>query len=74
MPPLKNAFLKEAKTVKIGAKFIIRGTAQQVGEHTEKHFVYWRQKQGRDIQLERKGVGILPNEEECSKEAVKSFI
>ena len=47
MLPLKNAFLKEAKTVKTGTKFIIRDTAQ-VGEHTEKQFVYLRQKQGRD--------------------------
>ena len=43
-----------------------------MGEHTEK--VYLRQKQGRDTHLERKGVGILPNEEELGKEAVKSFI
>ena len=38
LPPVKNAFLKEAKTVKPGTKFIIRDTAQ-VGEHTEKPFV-----------------------------------
>ena len=40
LPPVKNAFLTEAKTVKIGTKFIISDIAQQqVGEHTEKQFV-----------------------------------
>ena len=35
LPPVKNAFLKEAKTVKTGTKFIIRHIAQQqVGEHS----------------------------------------
>ena len=35
----------------------------------------WREQSiGRDAHLERKGVGVLPNEEECSEEAVKSFI
>ena len=33
-----------------------------MGEHTEKQFVYLRQKQGRKTHLERKGVGIPPNE------------
>jgi len=37
--PMKNAFLKEAKTVKTDTNFIIRDIAQQVGEHTEKQFV-----------------------------------
>ena len=45
-----------------------------MGEDLEKWFVYFRQKQGRDAHLERKGVGVLPSEEECSKEAVKTFI
>ena len=45
-----------------------------MGEHTEKQFVYLRQKQGRNTHPERKGVGILSNEEKCSKEVVKSFI
>ena len=74
MPALKNAFLREAKTVKTGTKFIIRDIAQQVGEHTETQFICLRQKQGRDTLLERKGVGVPPNEEERSKEAVKSLI
>ena len=69
MSSLKNAFLKEAKTVKAGTKFIIRDTAQ-VGEHTEKQL---RQKQDRDAHPERKGMG-LPANEESSKEAIKSFI
>ena len=71
---MKNEFLKEAKTVKTGTKFIVRDIAQQVGEHRETLFVYLRQKQGRDTHLERKGVGVLPNEEERNNEAVKSFI
>ena len=33
-----------------------------------------RQKQGRDAHLERNGVGFPPSQEECSKEAFKSFI
>ena len=70
MSPLKNAFLKEAKTVKAGAKFIIRDPAQQVGEHTEKQL---RLKQDRDAHPERKGMG-LPANEESSKEVIKSFI
>ena len=74
LPAVKNAFLTEAKTVKTGTKFIIRDTAQQVGEHTGKQFVQLRQKQGRDAHPERKGVGVLPNKEERSKEAVKSLI
>ena len=41
-----------------------------MGEHTEKHFVYLRQKQGRNTHPERKGLGILPNEKECSKEVI----
>ena len=70
----KQECFKEAKPVKTDTKFIIRDTAQQMGEHTEKWFIYLRQKEGRDAHPERKGVGILLNEEECSKEAVKTFI
>ena len=40
LPPVKKAFLTEAKTAKTGTEFIIRDIAQQqVGEHTEKQFV-----------------------------------
>lgn len=39
-------------------------------EHTEN----WFEKQGRDAHPERKGVGVPLSEEECWKEAVKSFI
>ena len=42
-----------------------------MGEHTEEQFVYLRQKQGRNTYQERKGVDVLPNEEECSKEVIK---
>ena len=38
-----------------------------MGEHTEKQFVYLRQKLGRNTHPERKGMGILSNKEECSK-------
>ena len=38
-----------------------------MGEHTRKQFVYLTQKQGRDTRSERKGMGILSNEEEPSK-------
>ena len=70
MSALKNAFLKEAKTVKAGTKFIIRDTAQRVGEHREKQL---RQKQDRDAHPETEGMGLPPNEE-SSKEAIRSFI
>jgi len=36
---VKNAFITEAETVNAGKTFIIRDTAQQVGEHIEKQFV-----------------------------------
>lgn len=39
-----------------------------MGEHREKQFTYLRQRQGRNTYLERKGMGIFPNEEEHSKE------
>ena len=48
--------------MKTGTKFIIRDTAQHVGEHTEKQFIYLRQKQGRNTHQE-KSAGILLNEE-----------
>ena len=38
----RNGRLKKANSVKkkkIGTQFIVRDTAQQVGEHTEKQFV-----------------------------------
>ena len=39
-------------------------------KHTGKSFVYLRQEQGRNIHLERKGVGILSNEEEYAIEVI----
>ena len=50
------------KTVKTGTKFIIRETAQCVGDLTGKQFVYPTQKQGRDVHPERKGMGIFSRE------------
>ena len=38
-----------------------------MAEHTEKQFTYLSQKQGRNTYPERKGMGILSNEEERSK-------
>ena len=38
-----------------------------MGEHTEKKFVYLRQKQDRNTTPERKGMGILSKEEEHSE-------
>ena len=61
LPPLKNAFLKEANTIKTGTKFTISTVdTAQVGEHTEKQFVSLRQKQGRNTHLEKKGCGHPP--------------
>ena len=40
---------RRQKNAKIGMKFIIRDTAQFMGEHTEKQFIYLRQKQGRNL-------------------------
>lgn len=37
-PPVKNAFLKEAKIVNEGMKFFFRDIAQHVGEQAEKLF------------------------------------
>ena len=72
LAPSEKCISHRGKTAQTGTRIIIRDIAQQqVGEHTEKQFA---QKQGRDAHPERKGVGILPNEEECSKGAVKSFI
>ena len=50
----QESCFKEAKTAKMGTKFIIRDTAQHVGEHTEKRFVYLRQKQGRNTHSEKR--------------------
>ena len=57
--------------VKTGTKFIIRDTEQCMGEHRGKQFVYPTQKQGRDAHPERKGIGILSNEGECSKSGTR---
>ena len=40
-----------------------------MGEHTEKWFVWLRQKQGRDAHLERKGMGVPRNESESESES-----
>ena len=64
---MKARCFKEAKTVKTGTEFIFRDTAQCVGDLTGKQFVYPTQKQGRDVHPEKKGMGILSRNEECSK-------
>ena len=53
--------------MKTGTKFIIRDTAQCMGKHTGKQFVYPTQKHSRDTHSERKCMDILSNEGECSK-------
>ena len=58
------------KKKKKSTKFIIISTAQHMVKHTGKSFVYLRQEQGRNIHLERKGVGILSNEEEYAIEVI----
>ena len=58
---------------KICSKFITEDIARQVGEHTEKWFVWLRQKQGRDAHLERKGVGVPNNEGESERRSVLSY-
>ena len=45
---LKAKIFKKAKTIKTVTKYIIGDTAQFMGEHTEKQFIYLRQKQGRN--------------------------
>ena len=42
-----------------------------MGEHTEKQFVYLRQKLGRNTHPERKGVGVLSKEQESSEEVIE---
>ena len=55
-------------TVKTRTKLIIRDTTQGMGEHTQKQFIYFSQKQGKNTYLE-KSEGIL-SEKECSKEVL----
>ena len=59
----KQECFKEAKTIKTVTKFIIGNTAQCMVEHTGKQSVYPTQKHGRYTHPERKGMGILSNEE-----------
>ena len=66
----KQDYFKKAKAVKTHAKFIIRDTAPCVGAHTGKECIYHNQKQGRNTHPERKGMGILCNEEEYNKEGM----
>ena len=49
-PVWKQGYFKEAKTVKIGTRFIVETQHNMWGEHIEKQFVYWRQKQGTNTQ------------------------
>ena len=65
-PKWKQECFKKRKTVKTGKIFTIRDIAQCMGDDTGKQFVYPTQKQGRDTPPERKGMGIVSNEEEGS--------
>ena len=71
MPPVKNTFLMEARTVKADAKFITRDTAQQVGS-TQRDSLVKTSKA--EMHLEGSGVSVSSSEEEHDKEVVKSFI
>ena len=73
-PPQSKKCFKEANTVDRGTKFIIRDTVQHMGEHTDKQFIYLSQKQDRNTYSEKKGMGILSDEEEHSKEVIFIFI
>ena len=46
----------------------------EMGRTGHREMVCLAKIQGGDAHQERKGVGVLPSEEECSKEAVKTFI
>ena len=70
MPPVKNTFLMEARTVKADAKFITRDTAQ-VGS-TQRDSLVKTSKA--EMHLEGRGVSVSSSEEEHDKEVVKSFI
>lgn len=70
LPPIRSPqlhvvllifFLVGGGCKKTGAKFIIRDTAKQVGEHKDSLL---RQKQGRDAHLGRKGGHPHPPSEE----------
>lgn len=71
MPPLKTAFLKEAKTVKTDTKFITRDIRS--GRAGRVIVCELRQKQGQRYTQGEKGCGHAPSGEEPSKEVVKSF-
>ena len=66
-PIWKQECFKEVKTVKTGTKFIVRDTAQSMGEHAEKKFIFLSQKLGRNTHWES-SAAIL--NEEHSKEVI----
>jgi len=61
-----------SKNCKIGTKLIIRDSAQCLRENIEKLAVYLRQKQGRNKYPERKGMGIVFNEEYSMSQALQN--
>lgn len=58
LPPVKDAFIMETKTVNADTKFITRGITQQVGKHT-KIICLVQMIEGREAHLERE-CGCLP--------------
>ena len=44
-----------------------------MGEQTEKQFIYLRQKEYRNTYPEKKGMGVLSNEEERSKSETRQI-
>ena len=67
MPLFESQNVSKRQNLRTGTKSPIRDTAQCVGEHTGKQFVYPAQKQSRDTHPDRKGMDVLSEEEECSK-------
>ena len=68
---MKYALFTETETVKAGTKFIIRDSTTTGGRTHRETVCLVKTERGRDVHLERKGVGVLLREEECSEETVK---
>ena len=77
--PLKNAFLKEAKSVKKQTnkkkqvQSLLLETQHNKWESTQRNSLFSYDREGNDTHLERKGVGICPTAEEYSKWQLSHF-
>ena len=65
-PSFESKNVSEAKFLKTGTKFIISTT----NERTHREVFYISEKLGRNTHPQRKGVGVLSNEEEHSKKVI----